>query len=59
MLTHWDATTLKKFLPYVREYESLHPGIRIQVQTVPFANLLNKIIVDQLSGHPPDIYRIY
>lgn len=59
MLTHWDATTLKTFQPYVTEYEKLHPSVKIQITTVPFDQLLKKISVSQLSGSGYDIYHIY
>ena len=36
MLTHWTATTLQTFKPYVKEYQTLHPNVRIQITTVPF-----------------------
>lgn len=59
MLTHWDATTLKQFNPYVTEYEKLHPNVKVQVTIVPFDQLLKKITVSQLSGKGYDIYHIY
>ncbi|MGH2388056.1 MAG: extracellular solute-binding protein [Chloroflexota bacterium] len=59
MLTHWDATTLVTFQPYVKEYEKLHPNIRIQITTVPFANFLQKISTSLLSNGGFDIYHIY
>ncbi|MCL4543031.1 MAG: ABC transporter substrate-binding protein [Chloroflexi bacterium] len=59
MLTHWDATTLKVFQPYLTEYQQVNPGTTVDVLTVPFDQLLKKITVSQLSGTGYDIYHIY
>ncbi|HXT38274.1 MAG TPA: extracellular solute-binding protein [Chloroflexota bacterium] len=59
MLTHWDATTLQAFQPYVKTYEALHPNVHIQITTVPFNNLLQKISTSLLSNGGFDIYHIY
>jgi multiple sugar transport system substrate-binding protein len=60
VLTHWDpATTLKTFLPYVAEYAQTHPGVTVEVSTVSFDQLLQKITVAQTSGSIYDIYHIY
>jgi multiple sugar transport system substrate-binding protein len=59
ILTHWGADTTKAFEPYIQEYERLHPDVQIQLQTVDFGQLLNKITAGQLSDNPPDIVHIY
>lgn len=59
ILTHWDADNSKKFLDKVKAYESVNPNVKIELQTVPFGELLKRITVANLSDGGADIYHIY
>ncbi|WP_052947413.1 ABC transporter substrate-binding protein [Aneurinibacillus tyrosinisolvens] len=59
ILTHWDANNSKAFDSLIAEYEAANPGVKIKLQTVPFAELLKKITSSKLSNDGPDIYHIY
>jgi multiple sugar transport system substrate-binding protein len=41
------------------EYMTNNPGITIELQTVPFNDLLTKIITGRAAGTNPDIYHMY
>jgi len=43
----------------VNEYQQTHPGVTVEVSTVAFDQLLNKITVAQASGSIYDVYHIY
>lgn len=47
------------FSKLLDEYHQLHPNISFKVETVPFANYLNKILISHMSGNPPDMYYLY
>lgn len=59
MLTHWDAANTEAFKQLIKEYETANPGVKIDLQTVPFGDLLKKITTSKLAGDGPDIYHIY
>lgn len=59
ILTHWDAANSKAFLDKVKAYESVNPNVKIELQNVPFGELLKKITVSNISGEGADIYHIY
>lgn len=43
---------------YVEEYQKAHPDVEIVLQTVPFEEYLNKLIVAQAAGAGPDIVSV-
>ncbi|MFC4597040.1 ABC transporter substrate-binding protein [Cohnella hongkongensis] len=59
ILTHWDAANSKAYLDQVKAYEQIHPNVKIELQNVPFGELLKKITVSNISGEGADIYHIY
>jgi len=60
MLTHFaEARPLEAQQAMVDEYMATHPGVTIEVQTVPFDQLLTRIITSRTAGTSPDIYHIY
>ena len=59
ILAHWDAGNTDALLEKAAEYKSVNPNVTIQVDTVPFGELLKRITVSNLSEGGPDIYHIY
>jgi multiple sugar transport system substrate-binding protein len=59
ILTHWDATNSTAFQAYIEEYEAQNKNVKIELQTVPFGELMKKISTSGLSSDGPDIYHIY
>ena len=59
ILTHWDATNSSAFQAYIAEYEAQNKNVKIELQTVPFGELMKKISTSGLSSDGPDIYHIY
>ncbi|OUM98989.1 MAG: hypothetical protein BAA02_14950 [Paenibacillaceae bacterium ZCTH02-B3] len=59
ILTHWDAANTDAFLQKVAAYKDANPNVTIQVETVPFGDLLKRITASNLSGGGADIYHIY
>lgn len=58
-LTHYDASQAKLMQPYIHQYEKLHPGIRIVMEDVSYANEYTKITLSALSPNPPALYDMY
>lgn len=60
MLTHWGTQAQREPLEaIIAEYEELNPNVSIELQTVAFAELLNRIATGQLGGAAPDMYHFY
>lgn len=59
ILTHWDANNTDAFKKKAAAYKEVNPNVTIQVETVPFSELLKRITVSNLSEDGPDIYHIY
>ncbi|QJD85911.1 extracellular solute-binding protein [Cohnella herbarum] len=59
ILTHWDAANSQAYLDKVKAYEAVNPNVKIELQNVPFGELLKKITVSNISGEGADIYHIY
>jgi len=59
ILAHWDAGNTDALLQKVEAYKNVNPNVTVQVETVPFGDLLKRITVSNLSGGGADIYHIY
>jgi len=59
ILAHWDGPNADSYKKYIDEYEKLNPNVHIELQTVPFGDLLKKITTSRLSNDGPDIFHIY
>jgi multiple sugar transport system substrate-binding protein len=60
VLTHWGTQAyLDAFNARIAEYEELNPNVKIEHQTVAFAELLSRITTGQLGGDAPDISHFY
>jgi multiple sugar transport system substrate-binding protein len=60
ILTHWgEERTLESQQAMMDEYMELHPNVTLELQTVPFEELLTKIITSRTAGTSPDIYHLY
>lgn len=59
ILAHWDATNSEAYKALISEYESQNKNVKIELQTVPFGDLMKKISTSELSENGPDIYHIY
>ncbi len=60
VLTHWGTAEQKDPLEKIfAEYTQANPNVQIELQTVDFDSLLNRITTGQLGGEAPDIYHFY
>lgn len=60
VLTHWGTQEQKVPLEKIfGEYTKANPNVQIELQTVAFDDLLNRITTGQLGGEAPDIYHFY
>lgn len=60
VLTHWgEERLLTAQQAMFDEYMALNPGITIELQTVPFNDLLTRIVTGRTAGTNPDIYHLY
>jgi len=59
VLAHWDGPNADTYKKYIDEYEKANPNIKIDLQTVPFGELLKKITTSRLLNDGPDIFHIY
>ena len=60
ILTHWgEQNLLNIFQPLLDEYEQQNPNVTIELQTVAFSELLNRITTGQLGGDTPDAIHFY
>lgn len=59
VLAHWDGPNVESYKQYIAEYEKLNSNVKIDLQTVPFGELLKKITTSRLSNDGPDIFHIY
>jgi multiple sugar transport system substrate-binding protein len=60
ILTHWgEQNLLDVFQPLIDEYQQQNPNVTIELQTVAFAELLNRITTGQLGGDTPDAFHFY
>jgi multiple sugar transport system substrate-binding protein len=60
ILTHWgEQNLLDVFQPLLDEYQQQNPNVTIELQTVAFAELLNRITTGQLGGDTPDSFHFY
>lgn len=60
VLTHWgEERLLVAQQAMFDEYMASHPGVTIELQTVPFNDLLTRIITGRTAGTSPDIYHLY
>lgn len=60
LLTHWgEEARLAEQQAIIDEYMAAHPGVTIELQTVPFDQLLTKIVTARTAGTSPDIYHFY
>ena len=60
ILTHWgEELQIEKWQSFIDEYTASHPNVTIELQTVPFNELLTKIVTARTAGTSPDIYHIY
>jgi multiple sugar transport system substrate-binding protein len=60
VLTHWgEESLLKPMQAKIEEYQKLNPHVTIEYQTVPFDQLLTKIVSGRAAGISPDVYHFY
>jgi multiple sugar transport system substrate-binding protein len=60
ILTHWgEERLLAAQQAMFDEYTAANPGVTIELQTVPFNDLLTKIVTGRTAGTNPDIYHLY
>jgi multiple sugar transport system substrate-binding protein len=60
VLTHWGTAEQKDPLEKIfAEYSQANPNVQVELQTVAFDDLLNRITTGQLGGEAPDIYHFY
>jgi multiple sugar transport system substrate-binding protein len=60
VLTHWGTAEQKEPLEAIfAEYTEANPNVEIELQTVEFAELLNRITTGQLGGDTPDVIHFY
>ncbi len=60
VLTHWgEERLLVAQQAMIDEYVAAHPNVSIELQTVPFEELLTRIVTSRTAGTSPDIYHIY
>jgi multiple sugar transport system substrate-binding protein len=60
ILTHWgEQNLLDVFQPILDEYQQQNPNVTIELQTVAFSELLNRITTGQLGGDTPDAIHFY
>jgi multiple sugar transport system substrate-binding protein len=60
VLTHWgEERLLVAQQAMFDEYMANNPGVTIELQTVPFNDLLTRIITGRTAGTSPDIYHLY
>jgi len=60
VLTHWgEERLLVAQQAMFDEYMANNPGVTIELQTVPFNDLLTRIITGRTAGTNPDIYHLY
>lgn len=58
-MTHFDASQGQLLQPYINRYEKLHPGIKIVLEDVAYADEYTKITLSALSPNPPALYDMY
>jgi len=59
ILAHWEGANVEAYKKLIAEYEDANPGVKVQLETVPFGDLMKKITSSKLSKDGPDIYHIY
>jgi multiple sugar transport system substrate-binding protein len=60
VLTHWgEERMIQAQEAMFDEYMALNPHVTIQLNTVPFEELLTRIITGRTAGTQPDIYHLY
>jgi multiple sugar transport system substrate-binding protein len=60
VLTHWaEASTHDPLEKIFGEYAQANPNVEVELQSVAFDQLLNRITTGQLGGAAPDIYHFY
>ena len=60
VLTHWNTAEQKDPLEAIfKQYTDANPNVEIELQTVPFADLLTRITTGALGGETTDIVHIY
>lgn len=60
LLTHWgEEALLKAMQAKIDEYQQANPNVEVEYQTVPFDQLLTKIVSGRTAGITPDIYHFY
>lgn len=60
ILTHWGEESLLTAQQAMFDaYMAEHPNVTIELQTVPFEELLTRIVTSRTAGTSPDIYHLY
>jgi len=61
IITLWETYNHEEhnlFLEIVRDFEKLHPDIRVNVQRVPFSGMRMKLMTSMITHTAPDIARV-
>lgn len=56
---HYNAQQVAPLLACLKDYEALHPGVRIEYRQVSYADFLQTILISRASGSSVDIYNLY
>ena len=59
LAAHYNAQQVAPLLACLKDYEALHPGIRIEYRQVSYADFLQTILISRASGSSVDIYNLY
>lgn len=56
---HYNAQQIAPLLSCFRQYETLHPGIRITYQQVSYDDFFQTVLISRAGKSPVDIYNLY
>ncbi len=57
--THYNAQQIAPLAACFRQYETLHPGIRIDHQQVSYQDFFQTVLIARAGRSPVDIYSLY
>ena len=57
--THYNAQQIAPMLACFRQYEALHPGVRIIHQQVSYEDFIQTVLISRAGRSPVDIYNLY
>lgn len=57
--THYNSQQIAPMLACFRNYETLHPGVRIVHQQVSYEDFIQTVLISRAGRSPVDIYNLY